>query len=97
MGLHYGTVATDDLELLKSWREDGSQAAFEQIVRRHAGLVLGVCRRELVDSHMAEDAAQAIFVILSRKAGSIRAGTVLEGWLFNTARNVCSNIRRKEK
>ena len=97
MGLHYQTVATDDFELLTTWRDERSQAAFEQIVRRHVALVLGVCRRELLDSHAAEDATQAVFVILSKKAGSIRAGTVLEGWLFNTARNVCSNIRRKER
>ena len=97
MGLHYQTVATDDFELLTTWRDERSQAAFEQIVRRHVALVLGVCRRELLDSHSAEDATQAVFVILSKKAGSIRAGTVLEGWLFNTARNVCSNIRRKER
>ena len=65
-----------DAELLRRFAEGRggaeSEAAFEVIVARHGPMVLGVCRRAIGDSHAAEDAFQATFLILARKAPSVR-------------------------
>jgi hypothetical protein len=55
-------------------REDGnaSDAAFSALVTRHGPMVLGACRRMLGDEHLAADAYQAVFLILARKARSVR-------------------------
>ncbi len=62
----------DDGELLERYVRQRDEAAFAALVRRHGPLVLGACRRHLNDAHAAEDAFQATFLILARKAGSIR-------------------------
>ena len=71
-----GVVAgTSDGQLLERFvrRQAGaSEAAFEEIVRRHGPMVLGVCHRELGDRHAAEDAFQATFLVLTLRARSVR-------------------------
>ncbi len=74
----------------------GFQAAFSQIVTRHLGFVYTVCRRETGDAALAEDVAQVVFLILARKAPSLRVETTLSGWLFQTARFASQNARRRE-
>jgi len=86
--LDEGTVASlDDAELLRRFlrRDRHAEAAFAALVERYAPMVLRVCRDVTGDIHDAQDAAQVTFLILARKAGSIRRGEALSNWLFGTA------------
>src|SRR5580692_4471330 len=70
-----------DRELLAQFNE-GNQAAFAAIVKRHTGLVLGVCRRVLPTVQDAEDACQATFLVLARKAKTGRWQSSIANWLY---------------
>src|SRR5262245_12127057 len=90
-----GTDTTSDAELLRRFADANDRTAFELVARRHAELVWSVCRAALArDLHAAEDAFQATFVILARKAGMIRDGSAA-GWLFRVARNVAVRARAR--
>jgi RNA polymerase sigma factor (sigma-70 family) len=85
-------AAVSDRELLRRFAEENDQAAFAALVRRYTGMVLGVCRRALPNVHDAEDACQATFLVLARKApGKWRQSVA--NWLYTTARRVASNAR----
>jgi RNA polymerase sigma factor (sigma-70 family) len=71
----------------------GDQGAFAALFRRHAGMVLGVCRRVLAGEQDAEDACQATFLLLARKVGSARWQPSVANWLYLTARRVARNAR----
>ena len=75
-------------QLLERFAADRDEAAFEALVTRHGPMVLGTCRRMLADPHDVEDAFQATFLVLARKAGSIRDGDRLGPWLHGVARRV---------
>ena len=70
-----------------------AEAAFEVLVARHGPMVLGVCRRALSDPHEIEDAFQATFLVLVRKAGSVRVGDSLGRWLYGVSRRVAARAR----
>jgi RNA polymerase sigma-70 factor (ECF subfamily) len=74
-----------DAELLEQFIQDQDEEAFATLVRHHAALVYGVCRRILRHTQDAEDAFQATFLILARKARSIRRHQFLAGWLYQVA------------
>jgi len=59
-------------------------------------LVYWTCRRALNDPQLAEDASQAVFLLLAQKAKSLKRGVVLSGWLFNTSRHISRNMLREE-
>ncbi len=82
-----------DRHLVKRFAAARDEAAFAAILRRHGGMVLGVCRRALVDSHEAEDAFQATFLVFVGKAGSLRRPELLGNWLYGTAQRVAAKAR----
>jgi RNA polymerase sigma factor (sigma-70 family) len=86
-----------DAELLARFARDRDQAAFELLVWRHGPMVLGACRRVLRDAHLADDAFQATFLVLARKAGSVRTGGSVAGWLHRVARRVAVRAARQRK
>jgi RNA polymerase sigma factor (sigma-70 family) len=74
-----------DAQLLETFLHCQEDAAFEALVRRHGPMVLGVCRRVLRDRHDAEDAFQATFLVLIRKAASLSKRELLANWLYGVA------------
>jgi len=74
-----------DGQLLECFITRRDEAAFEALVRRHGPMVLGVCRRVLRNTHDAEDAFQATFLVLARKAPSIGQRELVGNWLYGAA------------
>src|SRR5919205_253884 len=74
-----------DGQLLESFRERRDEAAFSALVRRHGGVVWNVCRHILPHHHDAEDAFQATFLVLVRKAASIMPSEKVGNWLYGVA------------
>jgi RNA polymerase sigma factor (sigma-70 family) len=84
-----------DANLARRYADSRDQASFELLVRRHADAVWAACRRILPnDQHLAEDAFQATFLALTRKAGSIR-GPCFSGWLYRVAIHAAVKARDK--
>jgi RNA polymerase sigma factor (sigma-70 family) len=89
-----GTVATLGAgQLLERFAADRDSSAFEALVSRHGPMVLGTCRRMLSDPLDVEDAFQATFLVLARKAGSIQDADRLGPWLHGVARRVATRSR----
>jgi RNA polymerase sigma factor (sigma-70 family) len=78
-------AGTTDGELLASFIDEKDAVAFETLVRRHGPMVLAVCRRVVRNHHDAEDAFQATFLVLARKASSVRPRGMVANWLHGVA------------
>lgn len=90
-----GVMESDDV-LLARYAENGTEAAFAELVRRHVGAVQAAALRQTAQPDLAQDVTQAVFVCLARKAGQIRPGTVLIGWLMTTTRFLATDLKRRE-
>ncbi len=88
-----GDATAGDAELLDRFLASREEPAFAALVQRHGPLVLGVCRRLLRDEQDAEDAFQATFLVLARKAASIRKKESLGAWLYEVAFRIAVRLR----
>ncbi len=89
-----------DVELLHKHRRGGSEDPFAELTRRHIGWIFGVARRRVGDSHLAEDVAQAVFILLHRKAPAFADDRALVAWLHRTtffASNVAARQRERRR
>jgi RNA polymerase sigma factor (sigma-70 family) len=82
-----------EVQLLERFVDRRDEPAFAALVARHGPMVLGICRRFLVDPLDVEDAFQATFLVLVRRAGSLRDRDRLAPWLFGVARRVAIRAR----
>jgi RNA polymerase sigma factor (sigma-70 family) len=92
----------NDMELVREFARNHSEGAFTELVRRHLNLVYSVALRRTGNPGDAEDVAQAVFVILARKAAGLSERTILAGWLYQTTRFAAArlargNIRRQQR
>ena len=89
-------VGLSDGQLLERFilcHDEGAESAFNVLVERHGPMVLAVCRRVLNDPHDAQDAFQATFLVLVRKAGTVRKRESIADWLHGVARRVSARAR----
>ncbi len=86
----------DDLELLRQYSREGSQAAFSALVARHVDMVYSAARRQVWSPELAEEVTQAVFLDLARNAGKLRSDSHLGSWLYVVARRTSVDAIRRE-
>jgi len=86
-----------DMELLQEYARQGREEAFAALVQRHVALVYSAALRRVGNAGQAEEIAQAVFIILARKAAGLHDDTVLEGWLYETTRLTALSFLRGER
>ena len=86
----------NDWELIQNYCRNGSESAFETLVKRHVDYVYCAALRQVRDPSLAEDVSQAVFLLLAQKSKSFRSGTVLVSWLFRATQHVAGRALRSE-
>jgi RNA polymerase sigma factor (sigma-70 family) len=86
--------AVADADLLEAFLNRRDQEAFTALVHRHGPMVLSICNRVLHQRQDAEDAFQATFLLMARKAASLQEPSRLASWLYGTARRMALSLRR---
>ena len=84
----------DDMALLREYRARQSETAFTTLVERHIGLVYCAALRQVRDPALAQEITQVVFILLAKKARSLREGTILSAWLYRAARFAASDARK---
>jgi RNA polymerase sigma factor (sigma-70 family) len=88
----------EDAQLMGRFLEADDSAAFGALVERHLGVVYRTALRLVGgDAHQAEDVAQAVFVLLARKAEALRGRGSVAGWLYEATRRIARDVRRSEE
>lgn len=85
-----------DTELLRKYVDQNSEEAFAELVSRYVNVVYSAALRKTGNPGAAEEIAQAVFIILAKKAAQLRAETILSGWLYETARLTSIRFLRTE-
>src|SRR5437868_9991783 len=85
-----------DNELLRDYSDDGSEAAFAELVRRHVDFVFSAALRLVRDTHLAQDVSQKVFLALAQNAGHLLDHAFLSGWLHRTTHNLSANTVRAD-
>ncbi|MCI0455911.1 MAG: sigma-70 family RNA polymerase sigma factor, partial [Gemmataceae bacterium] len=85
-----------DRELVERFTRQRDESAFEVLLRRHGPMVWRLCRRVLRHEQDAEDAFQATFVVLARKAPSLRRQEAVGAWLYGVARRIALKARARD-
>src|SRR3954452_1775016 len=86
----------DDLRLLQEYAKSRSEEAFAELVRRHLNLVYSTALRVVRTPEAAQDVAQMVFMKLARKAGSLKSGISLTGWLYRCTIYLAQTMVRAE-
>jgi len=86
----------EDFDLLRDYVANQSEAAFRTLVERHVDMVYATALRQIGDTHLAEEATQAVFITLAKKARGLSSSTILAGWLFRAAQFAAAKVQRAE-
>lgn len=90
---HLVAAPEPDAELLERFARDRDEQAFAALVQRFGPMVLAVCHRATRDAHLAEDAFQAAFVVLARRASDVRPAAAVRSWLYGVALRCANGVR----
>src|SRR3984957_1357522 len=95
---YYGNAMVEDIELLRSYVERQSEAAFTELVTQRIGLVYSIALRQTHgDIHLAQDVTQRVFVALARKASGLKRRETIVGWLYQVTHFISVDAVRTEQ